>query len=306
MKKAGVAVAIFGVLVLVVVMYLKSKPSNTAPITDTKVATANIDTDGDGLPDWEEVLWGSDPNKTDTDGDGTNDNQEVQQNRNPVIPGPGDEIKVKEADANVPTTTPYKYEYDNSLGSTLTEKLALNLSANYLSAKSKGGLTAATKDELVNNLLSQIGDVELYHNYTRTSIAIGPMGTTFDIEMYGGRINAGLDKFGQLGLGESKIIADAVTADNLDGLDGLNAYASKYRTFRTTLLNMQVPLQFADLHVSFTNAVDTVAKSLAEMPKLKEDPVSLMREISRYKLAMETISSVYKEGVDLANKLTNT
>lgn len=34
---------------------------------------AETDTDGDGVPDWEESLWGTDPNKADTDGDGTPD-----------------------------------------------------------------------------------------------------------------------------------------------------------------------------------------------------------------------------------------
>jgi len=44
------------------------------------VQTADVyekDTDGDGLADWEEVLWSTDPNKADTDGDGVLDKDEV-------------------------------------------------------------------------------------------------------------------------------------------------------------------------------------------------------------------------------------
>ena len=39
------------------------------------------DSDGDGLKDWEEALWGTDPNNPDTDGDGILDGAEIQQKR---------------------------------------------------------------------------------------------------------------------------------------------------------------------------------------------------------------------------------
>ncbi len=43
------------------------------------------DTDEDGLHDWEEQLYGSDPRKRDSDGDSTIDGEEVQTGRNPII-----------------------------------------------------------------------------------------------------------------------------------------------------------------------------------------------------------------------------
>jgi hypothetical protein len=44
-----------------------------------------IDHDKDGLPDWEESLWGMDPNKSDTDGNGVLDGAEVAPKRNGLI-----------------------------------------------------------------------------------------------------------------------------------------------------------------------------------------------------------------------------
>ena len=44
---------------------------------------AGVDTDGDGLVDYWESVWGTNPNSTDTDGDGMNDYVEVVQGRNP-------------------------------------------------------------------------------------------------------------------------------------------------------------------------------------------------------------------------------
>lgn len=49
--------------------------------TNTVSAIPNIDkdTDGDGIPDWKEVLYHLDPNSSDTDNDGTPDSTEIEQ-----------------------------------------------------------------------------------------------------------------------------------------------------------------------------------------------------------------------------------
>lgn len=59
-------------------------------MTEEESATSSFDTDRDGLLDWEEALWGTDPNRPDTDGDGTPDGEEAAQNRDPRKAGPDD------------------------------------------------------------------------------------------------------------------------------------------------------------------------------------------------------------------------
>lgn len=56
------------------------------PVSPMKLS----DTDGDGLFDWEEALWGTDALISDTDADGTSDGEEISLNRNPRKAGPGD------------------------------------------------------------------------------------------------------------------------------------------------------------------------------------------------------------------------
>ncbi len=51
------------------------------------------DSDGDGLADWEEELWETDPQKSDTDGDGTSDGEEIKARRDPRRAGPNDQLK---------------------------------------------------------------------------------------------------------------------------------------------------------------------------------------------------------------------
>ena len=63
---------------------------NAALALNSANTSANKDSDHDGLKDWEEELWGTDPNNPDTDGDGTPDGEEVKLGRNPAIAGPND------------------------------------------------------------------------------------------------------------------------------------------------------------------------------------------------------------------------
>ena len=73
----------------------EKEKSPLAVVTD-QTNQLDKDSDADGLKDWEELLWKTDPNKADTDSDGTNDNEEITLNRNPLKAGPDDKISEKE------------------------------------------------------------------------------------------------------------------------------------------------------------------------------------------------------------------
>ena len=94
-KKFLVAVSIALSVIILVLIFNLVKPIITSHLnkktvdtnTDvTSFANINLDSDGDGLPDWKEALYGTDPHKADTDGDGTNDGDEIAQGRDPLKP----------------------------------------------------------------------------------------------------------------------------------------------------------------------------------------------------------------------------
>lgn len=76
---------------------LRAKFRKQGQRTPTVSAGAQInpllnDSDQDGLQNWEEQLYRTDPNNPDTDGDGTLDGEEVKTGRDPLIKGPDDSI----------------------------------------------------------------------------------------------------------------------------------------------------------------------------------------------------------------------
>ncbi len=82
----ALSIAIAIILLAIIFNFWRSNTTNyvngdLVSTTDTTYGIINTDTDNDGLPDWKEGLYGTDPKKTDTDGDGTSDFDEISQNR---------------------------------------------------------------------------------------------------------------------------------------------------------------------------------------------------------------------------------
>mgnify|MGYP003394785642 CR=1 FL=1 len=76
----------FSLIVAFSAWFWRFSPVSTEAIYTRNNLTASagqnafIDTDKDGLQDWEEALWKTDPNNPDSDGDGIKDGDEAQEN----------------------------------------------------------------------------------------------------------------------------------------------------------------------------------------------------------------------------------
>ncbi len=123
-----------GVLIYNVLSLFKKEtlPEKTLPNQNTPLENTfdiSLDSDSDGLKDWEEALWGTDPHNPDTDGDGVSDGDfaKKQQEQNIVRPTQKEnietEIKITQKTEETGLTTqkevfqenPLK-TYGNSLG----------------------------------------------------------------------------------------------------------------------------------------------------------------------------------------------
>lgn len=95
--KAGVGLAVL-VLLLLAGFIIFSRRTTEVTESDgearfiSRQLLTKVDTDGDGLTDWEEILYHTDAQKEDSDGDGTKDGEEVNTGRHPLQKGPGDTI----------------------------------------------------------------------------------------------------------------------------------------------------------------------------------------------------------------------
>ncbi|MFW0871404.1 MAG: hypothetical protein ACKKL4_03050 [Patescibacteria group bacterium] len=92
MKRALILLAgslfFLGALIYTGLIIFNSKQSNIPTAlqnqTNTDTGDNQIDTDGDGLADWEEELYGTSKYRADTDGDGISDAEEVRRGSDPT------------------------------------------------------------------------------------------------------------------------------------------------------------------------------------------------------------------------------
>ncbi len=88
------AILLVGVFVFLTFVTRASQQKDAFDTTksDPALQSKTLDSDHDGLPDWEEELIGTDPHNPDTDGDGFKDGEEVASGHDPLVKGPNDKV----------------------------------------------------------------------------------------------------------------------------------------------------------------------------------------------------------------------
>jgi len=125
----------------------------------------NKDSDNDGLMDWQETTWQTDPCRADTDGDGYVDGEEVASGYSPLQPAPDDEL----SDRDSVNPRPLPKNLTQALARSLSEKtieggLENSLSSNILTTPNQVINTAIQKviNEAIQEFtLPSINDEEI-------------------------------------------------------------------------------------------------------------------------------------------------
>jgi len=116
----------------------------------------NIDSDKDGLFDWQEVFYGTDPKNPDSDGDGTLDGEEVKLKRNPLKAGKDNLEIFKLKDSNSKISEEEKINFTQYLASIIFfEKMADLRSENPVSSQEDVDLVLRILEKKMPELLNQ-------------------------------------------------------------------------------------------------------------------------------------------------------
>lgn len=246
-----------------------------AELTDELLASyVSKDTDGDGLPDWQETLYGTNLNVADTDGDGISDGEAVRQGLlTPTALAsqlPNDPV----GEEDIPGEPP-------APGS-LTEQFSRAFLETYIQAGGGQQMTVEQQETTVQNLLLMYRDEAvgtLGSSYTKLSVRTNP---TISATSYAGTIEQVLetaipdapDSDGIL-LAERLIKNDDETARGR-----LLELAVQYERGATNLLTVTAPPPLADNHLKLMQAVDQYGNAVAAIGAYEKDPVLAMGALS--------------------------
>ncbi len=220
------------------------------------------DTDGDGLFDWEEGLWGTDPNNPDTDGDGISDFDEVEAKR------PVDDT-----------------QEESELSQ--TSDLARSLFSSIISLSQSGNLTEENLLSIVGTLTAEIEEGGLFNNYN-ISDAVSVETTSASKATYARVVSALFEKYSTTGIGdELDTIAMYVNDPSQQVL--IEGIISDYKNMAEEMTSIQTPSEIFSLHLELMNELYRTSLAIEEMLFINDDPLRGLIGASRHEKSSEKV-----------------
>ena len=222
------------------------------------------DSDGDGLPDWEEHLYGSDPLVFDTDKDGTPDGEEVRQGRDPT-----------KANTAPPGTPPNDYLptlSDPHFATSSSDILGIKKEffAKFLTTEGQNIRATTYRD-----LIKQFDPKKVSVKNELIDLNVSSDNSVVAMREYGNAFGELIKKYSvHPDRTEKEIMADAIKQKSDIPLKELQGPAIWYRNFSADLKVLKVPSTLAKSHLHIVSGYEAMYKGLLAMQTLHADPIN--------------------------------
>lgn len=292
-----VLAATFFSAVLIIGAYMLAKNIESPPAAQASTeaallqAIATKDSSGDGLPDWEKLLYGIPIHATTTDyfGLGMTDGEAVA--RGLIVP---------KAIANVPVTGSAAGGANNSSGGALTSAFAKYFFSLYLSAKQANGgadLTADQTNALADEALDQLSQNFMPIADLKTAADVKISGTGPDaLRTFAAAAEAVFEKNkGTATTSEIQSLQEAVQNENPEALAQLISAARIYRNYAAGLLALPVPQELAAADIALINALLLRSVVDDDLAQVNADPLAAMLALQQFSKTESTFYTVFSD-----------
>jgi hypothetical protein len=215
------------------------------------------DTDGDLLQDWEETLWGADPNNADTDGDGTQDGVEVSLNRDPSVAGPNDELS-----SNTQFDTLEVFDNLTLPDGTFTDSVGKSILEQVLSQQTTPEQALDTQ-YLLQNLQEEAEKLLTFEEYITEN-------TVFRVENTDENIKDYLNNFFALNILYSAQILQT-TPDNTSEINTI--MLNMYSEVPKQMSAFKVPSELINFHIQYINNINLAKEYYQIITNESSDPM---------------------------------
>ena len=223
------------------------------------------DSDGDGLKNWEEIIYQTDATNADTDGDGTPDGEEIKMDRDPAIKGPNDHFA---------TSTPMDTTIKDP-GTNYTRDFTRTFLRGPVSQIVAGGQAAIDIKavEQYADKLSQQSVLADASRWTTKDIVIDRSNSKKILDTYLESYTNIFDTLNGRGENEVDVIVRALNIQDYTPLNDIADYPAEYQRAISKLRNLRVPERLADSHLATLNSLSKFKRSVELMQRLETDPL---------------------------------
>lgn len=232
------------------------------------------DSDTDGLPDWQEALYGTDPLNAESFKAGVKDGDAVAQG----LVEPKVSVRPEEEPtdlSSIPGTLPAP--------SSVTDRFAQTLLKQYLLNR---GETPPTSAEIVAFVTASIDDLSNESaspaTFKSSDVRAGSGSGTDALTTYAAQMEAAFaDNTVPADRNELSYFADAVKGDD-SALAKIGDISKAYKNIANAIMKIAVPAEARQAHLAIANALMHMSETSEDMSTMKTDPVRALMGIGLY------------------------
>ena len=275
--------------------FWKTRSVNAESTDQLLAAYASKDTDGDGLPDWQEALYGTDPSKAISNSYGIPDGQAAKEGKLT----PNTLSSQLPQDQNVDVNT---IPGSTAAAGSLTDQFSQEFLQEYVSASNGQPMTDEQQQALVTKLLGEFTQkavTTLGSRYTIVSVHTDPSASTLE---YAGAVEDILRAHDVDADANQPIqLMDALIEKNdASARPKLVALQKSYASIASDLVNVHVPPALAEDNLNLIQSFDTLAKATQIVANYEQDPLGVMGALTVYQPSSKKIVDTFN---DLATKI---
>lgn len=233
------------------------------------------DSDNDGIPDWEEALWGTDKNNPATF-NGVPDATYIENKKKELGTGQAP------SDENLTETDKFSREFFTA----------------FMSMKEAGQVDTATINNFSTALGQKIIDSTLINSFTEKDVKVSQDNSSANQKRYFAAMKKLFDNYKTAGLGdELDIVSNDLSIYSTLGKGvqsaQLQTIADAYQEFAIKSMTLTVPANLAQYHLRIANNANNTGISVRNMAKTIADPVVGLSGLSQYqKYSGDLVSAV--------------
>lgn len=267
-------------------------PSRVQASTESALlqAIAKKDSDGDGLSDWEEALYGTNPHIVDTFKLGTTDGEAVA--RGLIVP-------ISVADIPTPSSSNFLDGLPPAPAEgTLTAAFAKTFFTLFVKAKQASGgadLSESEMDDVASQALNSLGtalevapDFKLAKDITVSGSGADAL-KAFAVSAEAVLMSKGTNSTKS----ELLYLKDVVENNDIEALPRMSSIAKTYRDSASGLAAISVPTELVGDHLAIINAMMRISEIITDFSRANDDPLATILALKQYPQAVLTLGNAF-------------
>lgn len=259
----------------------------------------NKDSDYDGLMDWQEVTWKTNPCVQDTDGDGYLDGEEVTAGYDPTKPAPNDKL----ADQESTEPRPLPNNLTQALAQSLAKKIAEENPASITGVLDSDSINTSNQivDQAIQETLNKAILEFSLPKITNQEIFILSDNSPSAIQTYAGEIVETIEQWAvntsvdRIEKSESELFYQAIQTKNFVEID---QYIEFYKGTAQSIKQIPVPSDLINIHKEQIGVFWVIGNIYQAIKEIDTDPLKTNLALEQYKITRELFNQTL---IKLAN-----